>query len=62
MGLSYIISVVSLFDEYVNDLLYLREGSCLPRYMIGFLFFPLSGIITLVLISRYLCDSQAQIP
>ncbi|XVF31947.1 hypothetical protein REPUB_Repub17cG0039000 [Reevesia pubescens] len=31
MGLSYIISVVSLFDEYVNDLLYLREGSCLPR-------------------------------
>ncbi|XWS31113.1 hypothetical protein CRYUN_Cryun23aG0049800 [Craigia yunnanensis] len=31
MGFSYIISVVSLFDEYVNDLLYLREGSCLPR-------------------------------
>ncbi|XP_021889956.1 uncharacterized membrane protein At3g27390 [Carica papaya] len=31
MGLAYIISVVSLFDEYVNDLLYLREGSCLPR-------------------------------
>ncbi|OMO89626.1 putative Membrane protein [Corchorus olitorius] len=31
MGLSYIISAVSLFDEYVNDLLYLREGSCLPR-------------------------------
>lgn len=32
MGLAYIVSVVSLFDEYVNDLLYLREGSCLPRY------------------------------
>ncbi|XWS47285.1 hypothetical protein CRYUN_Cryun14cG0139400 [Craigia yunnanensis] len=31
MGFSYIISVVSQFDEYVNDLLYLREGSCLPR-------------------------------
>ncbi|KAF3445305.1 hypothetical protein FNV43_RR15000 [Rhamnella rubrinervis] len=31
MGLSYIVSAVSLFDEYVNDLLYLREGSCLPR-------------------------------
>ncbi|XVE78272.1 hypothetical protein DITRI_Ditri13aG0131400 [Diplodiscus trichospermus] len=31
MGFSYIISVVSLFDEYANDLLYLREGSCLPR-------------------------------
>ena len=25
------VSVVSLFDEYVNDLLYLREGSCFPR-------------------------------
>ncbi|XP_041004179.1 uncharacterized membrane protein At3g27390 [Juglans microcarpa x Juglans regia] len=31
MGLAYIVSVVSLFDEYANDLLYLREGSCLPR-------------------------------
>ncbi|KAL5794371.1 hypothetical protein ACOSP7_002965 [Xanthoceras sorbifolium] len=31
MGLAYIVSVVSLFDEYVNDLLYLSEGSCLPR-------------------------------
>ncbi|XP_075644149.1 putative membrane protein At3g27390 isoform X2 [Castanea sativa] len=31
MGLAYIVSVVSLFDEYVNDLLYLREGSRLPR-------------------------------
>ncbi|XP_022758877.1 LOW QUALITY PROTEIN: uncharacterized membrane protein At3g27390 [Durio zibethinus] len=31
MGFCYIISVISLFDEYVNDLLYLREGSCLPR-------------------------------
>ncbi|CAN0927292.1 Uncharacterized membrane protein At3g27390 [Linum grandiflorum] len=30
-GLAYIVAVVSLFDEYVNDLLYLREGSCLPR-------------------------------
>ncbi|KAJ0965287.1 hypothetical protein J5N97_026425 [Dioscorea zingiberensis] len=31
MGLAYIVSVISLFDEYTNDLLYLREGSCLPR-------------------------------
>ncbi|KQK18534.1 hypothetical protein BRADI_1g43130v3 [Brachypodium distachyon] len=31
MGLSYMISAVALFDEYTNDLLYLREGSCLPR-------------------------------
>ncbi|XP_025983241.1 uncharacterized membrane protein At3g27390 isoform X2 [Glycine max] len=31
MGFAYIVSVVSLFDEYVNDLLYLREGSCFPR-------------------------------
>ncbi|KAI3920493.1 hypothetical protein MKX01_000832 [Papaver californicum] len=31
MGLTYIVSVISLFDEYTNDLLYFREGSCLPR-------------------------------
>ncbi|KAK3017280.1 hypothetical protein RJ639_007392 [Escallonia herrerae] len=31
MGLAYIVAVVSLFDEYTNDLLYLREGSCFPR-------------------------------
>ncbi|KAF4360047.1 hypothetical protein G4B88_025808 [Cannabis sativa] len=31
LGLAFVISVVSLFDEYVNDLLYLKEGSCLPR-------------------------------
>ncbi|PRQ52417.1 hypothetical protein RchiOBHm_Chr2g0155271 [Rosa chinensis] len=31
LGLAYIVSVVSLYDEYVNDLLYLREGSCFPR-------------------------------
>ncbi|KAK1291793.1 putative membrane protein [Acorus calamus] len=31
MGLAYMVSVVSLFDEYVNDQLYLREGTCLPR-------------------------------
>ncbi|KAL8239324.1 hypothetical protein R6Q59_015891 [Mikania micrantha] len=30
-GLAYIVAVVSLFDEYTNDLLYLREGSCFPR-------------------------------
>ncbi|KAL3849114.1 hypothetical protein ACJIZ3_010996 [Penstemon smallii] len=31
MGLAYIVAVISLFDEYANDLLYLREGSCFPR-------------------------------
>ncbi|KAL7584108.1 hypothetical protein Lser_V15G45531 [Lactuca serriola] len=30
-GFAYIVAVVSLFDEYTNDLLYLREGSCFPR-------------------------------
>ncbi|KZV31363.1 hypothetical protein F511_05467, partial [Dorcoceras hygrometricum] len=30
MGLAYIVAVISLFDEYCNDLLYLREGR--PRY------------------------------
>ncbi|XP_042485913.1 uncharacterized membrane protein At3g27390 [Macadamia integrifolia] len=31
MGLAFIIAVIALFDEYTNDLLYLKEGSCLPR-------------------------------
>ncbi|KAF3331377.1 hypothetical protein FCM35_KLT02783 [Carex littledalei] len=31
LGLAYVVSIVSLFDEYTNDLLDLREGSCLPR-------------------------------
>lgn len=31
LGFAYIVSAVSLFDEYANDLLYVREGSCLPR-------------------------------
>ncbi|KAE8646810.1 uncharacterized membrane protein At3g27390 [Cucumis sativus] len=31
LGIAYVLSVVSMFDEYVNDLLYLREGSCIPR-------------------------------
>ncbi|KAF0904315.1 hypothetical protein E2562_033283, partial [Oryza meyeriana var. granulata] len=31
MGLAYMISAVALFDEYTNDMLYLREGSCFPR-------------------------------
>ncbi|KAI3465553.1 hypothetical protein Pfo_022216 [Paulownia fortunei] len=31
MGLAYIVAVISLFDEYANDLLYLTEGSCFPR-------------------------------
>lgn len=35
MGCNYIIAAVSLFDEYVNDLLYIREGTCLPRYAVS---------------------------
>ncbi|KAL0327921.1 UNVERIFIED_CONTAM: putative membrane protein [Sesamum calycinum] len=31
LGFAYIIAVISLFDEYANDLLYLTEGSCFPR-------------------------------
>ncbi|KAF8405104.1 hypothetical protein HHK36_010002 [Tetracentron sinense] len=30
-GLLYVVASTSLFDEYTNDLLYLREGSCFPR-------------------------------
>lgn len=30
-GLAYIVAVVAQFDEYTNDLIYLREGTCLPR-------------------------------
>jgi hypothetical protein len=31
-GLLYVIASLSIFDEYTNDLLYMREGSCFPRY------------------------------
>ncbi|KAF8390560.1 hypothetical protein HHK36_025087 [Tetracentron sinense] len=31
MGLCYIITSLSLFDEYSNDVLDMREGSCFPR-------------------------------
>lgn len=31
MGLSYMISSLSIFDEYSNDVLDLPEGSCFPR-------------------------------
>ncbi|KAK2981016.1 hypothetical protein RJ640_012175 [Escallonia rubra] len=30
-GLLYVIASASVLDEYTNDLLYLREGSCFPR-------------------------------
>jgi hypothetical protein len=33
MGLAYMISAIAFYDEYSNDLLYLREGSRLPRYV-----------------------------
>ncbi|KAK9146907.1 hypothetical protein Sjap_006810 [Stephania japonica] len=33
MDLAYIVGVVSLLDEFTNDLLYLREGSCIPSFI-----------------------------
>ncbi|KAK7381035.1 hypothetical protein VNO78_33559 [Psophocarpus tetragonolobus] len=30
-GLGYIVAVVSLYDEYSNDVLDMRDGSCFPR-------------------------------
>ncbi|CAN6449257.1 unnamed protein product [Victoria cruziana] len=30
-GLSYIVSSISIFDEYCNDMLNMSEGSCFPR-------------------------------
>eukprot|EP00249_Psilotum_nudum_P013064 c24132_g1_i1 orf=285-2150(+) len=30
-GLAYIVAMVAEFDEYSNDVIYVREGSCLPR-------------------------------
>jgi len=32
LGLSYVISSVSIFDEYTNDVLDMAPGSCFPRY------------------------------
>ncbi|OIT00027.1 PREDICTED: uncharacterized membrane protein At3g27390 isoform X1 [Nicotiana attenuata] len=31
MGLAYILAAISIFDEYTNDLLDMREGSCFTR-------------------------------
>lgn len=31
-GLLCAVASASIVDEYTNDLLYLREGSCFPRY------------------------------
>lgn len=30
-GILYSIAVISMFDEYTNDFLYMRDGSCFPR-------------------------------
>ncbi|XP_078172385.1 putative membrane protein At3g27390 isoform X3 [Carex rostrata] len=32
LGLNYVISSLSIFDEYTNDVLDMPEGSCFPRY------------------------------
>ncbi|URE31692.1 hypothetical protein MUK42_16925 [Musa troglodytarum] len=29
-GILYVVAVISMFDEFTNDFLYLREGSCFP--------------------------------
>ncbi|KAL8124820.1 putative membrane protein At3g27390 isoform X1 [Apium graveolens] len=30
-GFNFVVAAASVYDEYTNDLLYLREGSCFPR-------------------------------
>jgi len=32
MGLAYVASSVSIFDEYTNDVLDMAPGSCFPRF------------------------------
>ncbi|RLM66157.1 putative membrane protein [Panicum miliaceum] len=32
MGLAYVASSVSIFDEYTNDVLHMAAGSCFPRF------------------------------
>lgn len=44
MGFAYIVAVISLFDEYANDLLYLKEGSCFPRPQYRRRMKPSSGV------------------
>lgn len=33
-GLLYVITCISMFDEFTNDFLDMREGSCFPRYVL----------------------------
>ncbi|KAJ3675476.1 hypothetical protein LUZ60_004518 [Juncus effusus] len=32
MGISYVLTSLSIFDEYTNDVLDMQEGSCFPKY------------------------------
>ena len=32
LGLRYIVTSLSIYDEYSNDILDMREGSCFPRF------------------------------
>ncbi|KAH9318487.1 hypothetical protein KI387_020256, partial [Taxus chinensis] len=43
LGLAYVVSSVALFDEYTNDILYMREGSCFPKLKYHSKIITLSG-------------------
>lgn len=32
MGLRYIVASLAIYDEYSNDVLDMKEGSCFPEY------------------------------
>jgi len=46
LGLAYVVSALALFDEYANDFLYMREGSCFPRPKYRSQNMPLSGTLS----------------
>lgn len=46
LGLGYVVSAIALFDEYTNDFLYMREGSCFPRPEYHSQSMPLSGTLS----------------
>ncbi|KAJ1399575.1 putative membrane protein [Sesbania bispinosa] len=31
LGLRYVVAALSIYDEYINDILYMPEGTCFPR-------------------------------
>lgn len=36
LGLCYVVASLAIYDEYSNDILDMREGSCFPRYLLFF--------------------------